>query len=50
MLVVAHTVHLEGITSACNGKVWRVDVGMSAYYGGVPSVLKISDGQIEILN
>jgi hypothetical protein len=33
-LVVGHTVQREGIGSACNGKVWRIDVGMSAHYQG----------------
>jgi hypothetical protein len=40
-LVVGHTVQLGGITSACDGKVWRIDVGMAAHYGGHPAVLRI---------
>ncbi len=40
-MVVGHTVQREGITSACDGKIWRVDVGMAAHYGGKPSILKI---------
>ena len=31
----------DGITSACNGQVWRVDVGMSAHYGGQEAGLEI---------
>ena len=31
----------EGITEGCGGKVWRVDVGMSAFYGGKTEVLEI---------
>lgn len=40
-MVVAHTVQPNGITSACNGQVWRVDVGMSAHYGGQEAGLEI---------
>ena len=40
-MVVGHTVHRQGITSACDGKVWMIDVGMAAYYGGRPEVLEI---------
>ena len=27
-MVVAHTVQEHGITSACDGKLWRIDVGL----------------------
>ena len=30
VMVIGHTPQEEGITSACNNKVWRVDVGLSA--------------------
>ena len=41
-LVVAHTVQHElGVNAACDGRVWRVDVGLSAYYGGEPQALEI---------
>ena len=40
-MVVAHTVQPQGINSACNGQVWRVDVGMSAHYGGSAAGLEI---------
>ncbi|MCA9544167.1 MAG: metallophosphoesterase [Myxococcales bacterium] len=39
-LVVGHTVQ-PTITQACDGAVWRVDVGMAAHYGGQPAVLEI---------
>jgi len=48
-MVIAHTVQYEGITSACKGKVWRIDTGMSDYYGGNVSVLQISDEGVSIL-
>ncbi|MEO1267107.1 MAG: metallophosphoesterase [Myxococcota bacterium] len=49
-MVVGHTVQRQGITSACEGKVWRIDTGMSAHYGGQPQVLEISSkGDVRIL-
>jgi len=48
-MVVGHTVQSEGISSACDGRVWRIDVGMSAHYGGAPSVLEIDGGQVRVL-
>lgn len=41
-MVVGHTVQKDGITSACDDKIWRVDVGMAAHYGGKPAVLEIT--------
>jgi hypothetical protein len=40
-LVVGHTVQEGGITAYCGGRVWCIDVGMSAHYGGRPEVLEI---------
>ena len=48
-MVVAHTVHKEGITSACQGKVWRVDVGLASYYGGPTQVLLIEGETVTVL-
>lgn len=47
-MVVSHTVHPE-INSACNGQVWRIDVGLSRYYGGSVQVLEIQDQQVRVL-
>lgn len=41
-MIVGHTPQLQGINSACGGKVWRIDTGMSAVYGGVPEAIEIS--------
>ncbi len=41
-MVVGHTVQKSGITSACEGRVWRIDVGLSAHYGGRLGVLEIT--------
>ncbi len=48
-LVVGHTVQQQGINSACDGKVWRIDVGLSRFYGGKPSVLEIRGEQVRPL-
>lgn len=44
-MVVGHTIQAHGVSAACDGHVWRVDVGMSAHYGGAPAVLELgADG------
>ncbi|MCY1011635.1 metallophosphoesterase [Nannocystis pusilla] len=48
-LVVGHTVHKEGVFSACDGAVWCIDVGMAAYYGGHPEALEIVGDKITVL-
>ena len=42
-MVVGHTVQ-PAITSACDGTVWRIDVGLSKYYGGPIEVLELVPG------
>jgi hypothetical protein len=48
-LVVAHTVHREGITPACGGRVWRVDVGLARHYGGPLEVLELRGDVVTVL-
>jgi hypothetical protein len=48
-MIVGHTVHTEGVTSACDGKVWMIDVGMAAHYGGPTQVLEIRGDQVMVL-
>ena len=48
-MVVAHTVQRQGINAACGDKVWRIDVGMSAHYGGSIQALRIRGGRVEVL-
>ena len=48
-MVVGHTVQQDGITSACDEKVWRIDVGMSAHYGGQAQALEITASGVKIL-
>lgn len=40
-MVVGHTVQRAGVNGACDGKVWRIDVGLSRYFGGPIEVLEI---------
>ena len=48
-MVVGHTVQKAGITSACDGAVWRIDVGMAKHYGGRPAALEIRGDQVRPL-
>jgi Calcineurin-like phosphoesterase len=48
-MVVGHTVQQQGINSACDGKVWRIDIGLSRFYGNKPSVLEIRGDQVRPL-
>lgn len=41
-MVVGHTVQKGGITRECDDHVWRIDTGMSAYYGGKPQALEVT--------
>jgi hypothetical protein len=49
-MVVGHTVQENGISSACNDRVWRIDVGMADHYGGEAAVLDLSHGETRILH
>jgi hypothetical protein len=49
-MVVGHTVQAQGINSACEGKVWRIDVGLASHYGSAPAqALEISGDQVRVL-
>jgi hypothetical protein len=41
-MVVGHTVQPGGITSACDGALWRIDVGLARGYGGPIQVLELA--------
>jgi hypothetical protein len=45
-MVVGHTVQRTGITSFCGGRLWGIDVGMAAHYGGRPEVVEIRDNRV----
>jgi hypothetical protein len=48
-MVVGHTVQREGINSACDGHVWRIDVGLAALYDGPIEALEIAGGTVRVL-
>lgn len=49
-MIVGHTVQGGGITSGCDERVWRVDVGLSSHYGGPIQVLAMKDGALSVLD
>ena len=52
-MVVGHTPQKNGITSACDEQVWRVDVGLASHYGGnarTTQVLEISGPKTRVLS
>jgi hypothetical protein len=49
-LVVGHTIQKQGISSACQDRLFRIDVGLSAYYGDrPPEVLEITAAGAKVL-
>jgi hypothetical protein len=48
-MVVAHTPQPAGISSACDQRVWRIDTGMAAHYGGPTQVLEIRGDTVRVL-
>jgi hypothetical protein len=48
-MVVAHTVQDSGITSACGGTLWRIDVGLASEYGGPLQLLEIDGANVRVL-
>jgi hypothetical protein len=42
-MVVAHTPQPAGINSQCDGALWRIDTGLSKFYGGPIEVLELGD-------
>jgi hypothetical protein len=48
-MIVGHSVQ-PSISSACQEKVWRIDVGMSKAYGGPIQVLEMTENQVKVLS
>jgi hypothetical protein len=48
-MVVGHTVQHRGVNGACEGHLWRIDVGLSHYFGGPIQVLEIRGDDIAVL-
>jgi hypothetical protein len=50
-MVVGHTVQKGGISSACGDRVYRIDVGLSRYYGGgLIQVLELDGERVRVLS
>ena len=50
-MVVGHTVQASGANSKCDGALWRIDVGLSKYYGENPiQVLEIAGGTAKVVD
>lgn len=48
-MVVGHETQRAGINAACDARIWRIDVGLSAFYGGPTEVLEIRGPAVQIL-
>jgi hypothetical protein len=48
-MVMGHTVQRNGINPACDGKAWRIDVGMSKFYQGPIQALAIEGDVVAVL-
>jgi len=42
-MVVGHTVQQQGMNAACDGALWRIDVGLAKLYGGPIQALEVGD-------
>lgn len=47
-MVIGHTVQKGGVTHDCGDRLWRIDVGMSPYFGGPLEVLAIEKGEATV--
>ena len=48
-LVIGHTPQPQGVTSGCDGRVWRIDVGMARHYGGPTEVIELTARGAKVL-
>jgi hypothetical protein len=48
-MVMGHTVQRHGISAACDGKAWRIDVGLAKLYGGPTQALAIEGDVVKVL-
>jgi hypothetical protein len=48
-MVMGHTVQRNGINAACDGRAWRIDVGMSKVYEGPIQALAIEGDVVTVL-
>ena len=47
-MVVGHTVQ-DAPNPDCDGRVWRMDVGMAAHYGGNPAAIEIVGDSVTLM-
>jgi hypothetical protein len=47
-MIVGHTPQARGIDGACGDRVWRIDTGLSHYYGGPLQWLEIEGGRARV--
>jgi hypothetical protein len=48
-MVMGHTVQRNGISPACDGKAWRIDVGLAKFYAGPMQALAIEGDVVTVL-
>jgi len=48
-MVMGHTPQRSGISAGCEGKGWRIDVGLSKFYGGPTQALAIEGDTVTVL-
>ncbi len=48
-MVLGHTVQPSGISSTCNGTVWRIDVGLARHYQGPVEALELIVGKTPLV-
>lgn len=48
-MIMGHTVQRPDISPACQDRAWRIDVGMSKYYGGPIEVLELRGDAVTVL-
>lgn len=47
-MIIGHTPQAHGIDGACGDRVWRIDTGLSHYYGGPLQWLEIKGGRARV--
>jgi hypothetical protein len=48
-MVVGHTPQPHGVSDRCDGKLWRIDVGLARYYGGPTEALELTPAGARVL-
>ncbi len=48
-MVIGHTPQQAGVSSACDGALWRIDVGLAKYYGGPTQALELTAAGARVL-